>query len=114
MINSVYDLIDDIGKSVTLRSVTTGVYDPSTGGVSESTNDQTVRAMFLSYKDNNRDDSLILRGDRKIVIAARDVSREPSLEDLVISGGNSYRLKNIRIIENNDSDVVYVCQGRPE
>lgn len=108
-----YTLIDDIGKDVILRKVTEGAYNVATGSVTNTTSDETVKAMILNYRDSQFDGSLILQGDRKIVIAAKDATI-PQADDLIIEGSNTYRLISVRTVEENDVDVIFTCQGRKE
>ena len=105
-------LINDIGKDLTLRKVTEGSYDPSNGSVSgQTTADTTVKGMLLNYRDSQFDGELIQRGDRKIVLRASD-SVVPELQDIVLDGSIEYRIVNVRQIEEANDDVVYVCQAR--
>lgn len=105
-------LVNDIGKALTLRKVTEGTYDPSTGAVgSQSTADTSVKGMLLNYKDEDFLDSLIQRGDRKIVLRASD-GVVPEIQDIVLDGSVEYRLVDVREIEEAGTDVVYICQGR--
>lgn len=113
MIDCAYELIDDIGKSVSLRKVTTGAYDPATGQSSNTNADERVRAMVLNYKDREKDGSKIQFGDRKIVIAAKDATT-PKIDDLIIDGSATYRLIDLQIVEENAASVIYVCQGREQ
>lgn len=106
-----YTLIDDLGKSVTLRKVTQGTYNPANGGVTNTTSDETVRACILNFSNREFDGTMILQGDRKIVIAAKSAT-EPQLNDLVIDGTSSYRIVSIRKVEENGTAVIYTCQGR--
>lgn len=105
-------LINDIGDSLTLRKVTEGTYDPSTGAVSgQTTADTSVKGMLLNYKDYQFSDSQIQRGDRKIVLRASDAV-SPQIGDLVVDGSVQYKIVDVSQIEESGDIVVYVCQGR--
>lgn len=105
-------LINDLGKELTLRKVTEGSYDPTTGAISgQTTTDTAVKGMLLSYRDKDFDGTLIERGDRKILIRASD-SVVPEVQDIVLDSTVQYRLVDVRQIEESGDDVVYICQGR--
>ena len=105
-------LINDKGKALTLRKVTEGTYDPSTGGISgQTTADTSVKGLLLNYNDRQFDGTIIQRGDRKIVLRSSD-GVIPEIQDIVLDGSVQYRLINSRQIEESGNDVVYICQGR--
>lgn len=110
--SSAKQLINDIGKALTLRQVTEGSYDPATGALSGGSNtDTSVKGMVLMFKDNQFDGDLIQRGDRKIVLRASD-SVVPKNNDIIIDGSDQYRLIEVRQVEEAGTDVIYTCQGR--
>jgi len=105
-------LINDLGKALTLRKVTEGTYDPTTGAISgQTTTDTSVKGMLLSYRNKDFEGTLIQRGDRKILIRASD-SVVPEVQDIVLDSTIQYRLVDVRQIEEAGADVVYICQGR--
>ena len=104
-------LINDLGKALTLRKVTEGSYDPSTGSASNTTADTSVKGMLLNYNDRQFDGNVIQRGDRKIVIRASD-SVIPEIQDIILDGSTEYRIVEVRQIEEAGTDVIYICQGR--
>ena len=104
-------LVNDIGKDLTLRKVSEGTYDPATGAATNTDTDTSVKGIVLNYKDGQFDGDIVQRGDRKIVLRASD-SVVPEIQDLVIDGSDNYRIINVRQIEQAETDLVYVCQGR--
>jgi len=108
-----YELIDDIGIDVTLTSVTQGTYNPATGTKTNSTSDSTVKAMLLNYRDSEIDGTLILQGDRRIVIAARGAV-VPETDDLITANSIEYRLISVRQVSEASNALIYSCQARQE
>lgn len=105
-------LINDIGKAMTLRKVTTGSYDPTSGAINGTTTiDTAIKGMLLNYQDRQFDGDIIQRGDRKAVIRASD-SVIPTNQDLLIAGPETLRIINVRQIEQAGTDLVYICQVR--
>jgi len=107
-------LIDDIGKTVTLRKEGNDAdnYDPATGVMTNSTTDYSTKAMLLNYRDNQFDGEIIRRGDRKAVLKAKGLAVVPEPQDLIVIGSSEWRIVNVRQIEESDTDVVYICQLR--
>lgn len=106
-------IIDDIGKDVTLRRVTQGAFNTTTGALSSTTSDETVQALFLNFRNSQVDGSQIKMGDRKIVIAAQNVTK-PETDDLVISNSKTFRIIQVIEVEENDKNLIYTCQAREQ
>lgn len=102
-------ILNDLGKTLTLRSVTEGSYNVNTGGVTNTTSDTSVIGMLLNYKDLQRDGDIIQQGDSKIVIKT---GTAPDIQDIILDGSVQYRVISVRQIEESGNDVVYICQVR--
>lgn len=112
LLSHVTQLVNDIGKTITLRTVVEGTYDIASGSLTGgSTTDTEVKAMFLGYDDPLFDGEIIQRGDRKVVIRASD-GVEPKTQDILIEGSTQYKVISVRQIEQAGTDVVYICQAR--
>lgn len=91
-------LLDDFGTEVTLRSVTGGSYDPSTGSVTGGSNsDTTVKAYYYNYKlgENNG----LTLGSRRVIFPPTDTSgnniSKPSVDDKIIGRGDTVSITNV-------------------
>lgn len=110
------NLVNEHGVSVTLRSRTTGLYDPATGVVSQTNSDATVKAYFGNYMLNEVNGSTIIDGDRKVVVNTLDTSgtaiTEPEVDDLIIGEGDTVSIVSVQKIKSGSTVVCYVCQAR--
>ena len=75
--------IQGFGQDVTIRTITAGSYNTTTGVISESNSDATVKAIFedVNMREVNE---LIQAEDKKITISAGDVSTKPTTKDKVL------------------------------
>ena len=75
--------IQGFGQDVTVRTVTAGSYNTTTGVISESNSDATVKAVFedVNMREVNE---LIQAEDKKITISAGDVTTKPTTKDKVV------------------------------
>jgi len=98
--------IGKFGGDVTLRTVTPGVYNPTTGTASEATSDVTIKGVLEDVNAREVND-LIQAGDRRLTIAAADVNAAPTTADRVIINGVTYQVVRIATIEQDNQPITY-------
>jgi hypothetical protein len=99
-------LMAKFGGVATLRRVTPGVYNPTTGTVSESTSDTALRGVLedVSLREVN---DLIQAGDKRLTIAAADTAAVPTTADRVIISNRSLQIIEVRTIEQDNTAITY-------
>lgn len=107
------ELIDDIGASVTFRRVSESSYNSATGTTTSGANqDETVRALFLQYREAEIDGQLIQRGDRRAIVSASGLTKTPAVGDVFVGKGDTVRVISVQKIEASGDGLVYACQVR--
>ena len=99
-------LMSKFGGDVTLRTVTPGVYNPTTGTASEVTSDVTIKGVLEDVNAREVND-LIRASDRRLTIAAADVSAAPTTADRVIISSVAYQVVRIATIEQDNQPITY-------
>jgi hypothetical protein len=99
-------LMARFGGVATIRRVTPGVYNPTTGTVSEATIDTAVRGVLedVSLREVN---DLIQAGDKRLLIAAADTAAPPTMADRVIISGRTLQVIQVRTIEQDNEPITY-------
>ena len=109
-------LVNEHGSSITFRSISTGAYNVSTGSVTNTNTDKTVKAYFGSYMLSETNGTSIVSGDRKIVLNPIDTSGvaidEPEVDDLIIGQGDTVTIVGVQKILSAGTVVCYICQAR--
>ena len=104
--------ITKFGRSVTLRTVTTGTFDTGTGVISGASDaDVTVKAVVTGYKDKQIDGQIIRSGDKQVMIAGSALTTAPKTNDIVVDSGD-YKIVNIETIQPGDTVLIYKLQVR--
>lgn len=81
------------GMSVTLRRTTQGAYNPSTGGMSAGTSiNYTCLVVVTEYNDFVIDGTLVKRGDKKLLVAAKDLDVTPTVGDVFILNDGEWKI----------------------
>lgn len=99
-------LMSKFGGDVTLRTVTPGIYNPTTGTASEVTSDVTIKGVLEDVNAREVND-LIQASDRRLAIAAADVTATPTAADRVIISGVTYQVVRIATIEQDNQPITY-------
>jgi hypothetical protein len=99
-------LMAKFGGSATIRRVTTGVYNPTTGTTSETTTDTAVRGVLqdVNLREVNE---LIQAGDKRLLIAAADTPAVPTTADRVIIQGRTLQVIQVQTIEQDNTAITY-------
>jgi hypothetical protein len=99
-------LMAKLGGEVTLRTVTPGAYNTTTGAISETTSDNAIRGVLEDI--NKREvNELIQAGDKRLTIAAADVAAAPSTADRVIISGITHQIIRVTTIEQDSNAITY-------
>ena len=99
-------LMSKFGGDVTLRRVTTGAYDPNTGTATPSTTTSTVKGVLENVLEREAND-LIKGTDKKLTIAAADVSFEPAVSDQVTVSGRIMQIVQVNKIEQDNTAIAF-------
>ncbi len=99
-------LMAKFGGEATIRRVTTGAYNTSTGTVSETTTDTVVRGVLEDVNLREVND-LIQAGDKRLLIAAADIANAPTTADKVLISSVVHQVIEVRTIEQGNTAITY-------
>jgi len=99
-------LMAKFGGVATIRRVTTGAYNTTTGTVTETTADTTVRGVLEDVNLREVND-LIQAGDKRLLIAAADVANAPTTADRVIIESVTHQVIQVQTIEQDNTAITY-------
>ena len=99
-------LMAKFGGVATIRRVTPGIYNPTTGTVSETTSDTAVRGVLEDVNVREVND-LIQSGDKRLTVAAADVAAVPSTADRVLIGGVTHQIIRVATIEQDNTPITH-------
>ena len=103
--------INDKGRTVILRNSGNGSFDPITSTFTDgATTDRSPKGLFTEYNAKEIDGSIIIRGDKKVLIA--DLSSPPDNSDILIDGTDEYSVINVGVIQPGDTPILYILQVR--
>lgn len=105
-----FDLLTELGQTLTFTRVTAGDFVPTTGAVNGNlTSTYTALCHPSQYNSEEIDGTLIKRDDLRLIAYT---ATTPLVGDTVTIDGLSHRLQNVQRIKAQGTDVVYILQAR--
>ena len=95
-----------VGGDVTIRQVTAGSYNTTTGAITESTSDTTVKGV-LSNVTKNQVNDLIESQDKLLTISAGDLTFVPTTKDRVVISSVEFKIIQVITNEQNNTPVSF-------
>lgn len=111
-----HELLLEFGKTVVLRRVTPGVYDPATGAASVTTADQPAIGALFDYdpRDSGKGftpETLIQAGDKQCLLSPSGVTA-PEPGDFIVDGSDTWTVLNVKSVNPAGTPVLYELQLR--
>jgi len=99
-------LMAKFGGTAIIRTVTPGIYNPTTGSISEVAADVTVRGVLQDV--NAREvNELVQAGDKRLLIAAADTAAVPTTRDRVVISSVIHQVIRVTTIEQDNTAITY-------
>lgn len=115
IIENIRQALQDQGAEITIRSITRGEYDPSTGTALAATDDpeEDTMGVFLGYHTRDIDGTNILSTDMRCIVIG-DLEFPPKRDDLIIRWRDdaAFTVVDVKTYELTDQPVTFICQVR--
>ena len=98
--------INKLGGDITYRRVTTGIYNPTSGSMSEVKADSSIKGVVGQVTRSEVND-LISSQDKKITIAAKDINFSPTTFDRIVISGTEYKIIQINTNEQGNTAISF-------
>jgi hypothetical protein len=99
-------LMVKFGGEATIRRVTVGAYNATTGTAAETTSDTALRGVLEDVNVREVND-LIQSGDKRLTVAAADVTTAPVTADRVLIGGVTHQIIRVTTIEQDNTAITH-------
>lgn len=107
--DDVASLLEDFGSDLTLERPGAPTYNPATGEMASASDATlTVRGVLINYMDGDVDGTVVLQGDRRMLVSAIGSDGAPERGDIV--GGA--KIVDVRTIAPNGTAIAWACQVR--
>lgn len=107
------ELIAEFGQPVTLRDIHPGEYDPDNPGSGEVILEQTAQGILLDFTGLEfQNDTLIVRGDKKLKLAALGMGWKPRPLIKADVQGKTWTVINFKEVNPAGTPILYELQVR--
>ena len=100
------NVIKALGADVTIRYVTAGSYNTTTGTVTETTSDTATKGVVQGISNREVDD-LIKTTDKRLIISADEVATAPSTKDRVVISSVEYQIIQINTVDQDNTAITH-------
>ena len=95
-----------LGGDITYRSVTTGIYNPTSGSMSEVKTDVNIKGVVSNVTRSEVSD-LVSSQDKRLTISAGDITFTPTTFDRVLISGTQYKVVQINTNEQDNIAISF-------
>ena len=98
--------LSKLGGDVTIRRVSTGSYNTTTGAITETTSDTTIKGVLNNVSRSQVND-LIESQDKILTISANDITFIPTTKDRVVISSVEFKIISISVNEQNNTPISF-------
>ena len=98
--------LSKLGGDVTIRRVSTGSYNTTTGAITETTSDTTIKGVLDNVSRSQVND-LIESQDKILTITANDITFVPTTKDRVVISSVEFKIISISVNEQNNTPISF-------
>ena len=98
--------LSKLGGDVTIRRVSTGSYNTTTGVITETTSDTTIKGVLDNVSRSQVND-LIESQDKILTISANDITFVPTTKDRVVISSVEFKIISISVNEQNNTPISF-------
>ena len=95
-----------LGGDITYRRITTGIYNPTNGSMSEVKADVSIKGVVSNVARSEVTD-LVSSQDKRLTIAAGDITFTPTTFDRVVISGTEYKVIQINTNEQSNTAISF-------
>ncbi len=95
-----------LGGDITYRRVTTGIYNPTSGSMSEVKTDVNIKGVVSNVTRSEVSD-LVSSQDKRLTISAGDITFTPTTFDRVLISGTQYKVVQINTNEQDNIPISF-------
>ena len=100
------NVINALGGDVTIRYITAGSYNATTGSVTETTDDTAIKGVVENVS-NAEVNQLVEATDKKLIVAADDLPSAPTTKDRVVISSVVHQIIRVDTIEQDNTAITY-------
>ena len=100
------NVLKQFGGDVTVRYVTAGGYNTTTGAITESESDTTIKGILedVNLREVNE---LVQAGDKRLTVAADGLTTLPETKDRIVISGVVHQIIRVETTEQDNTAIIH-------
>jgi hypothetical protein len=99
-------VINKFGGDVTIRYVSAGSYNTTSGTTTETTTDTAIKGVVEGVSSTEVDE-LIKKTDKRLTVAATDLATVPAPKDRVVIDSVEFQIITVNTLEQEGTAITY-------
>jgi hypothetical protein len=95
-----------LGADVTIRYVTAGAYNTTTGVIGETESDTAIKGVVQNIRQSEVND-LVQASDKRLIVAAKELATTPGTKDRVVISTVVHQIIEVQTIEQDNTAITY-------
>ncbi len=100
------NVLKQFGGDVTVRYVTAGSYNTTTGAITESESDTTIKGILEDVNPHHRQ-TASQAGDKRLTVAADDLTTAPETKDRVVISSVVHQIIRVETTEQDNTAITH-------
>lgn len=104
------DILDEFGVAATIKTSTSGGYDPTVGGVVKTDTYHSVDKVSppIAFEQEAIDDKTVLSSDAQVYVQPTDTLTKISKADNILVSGVLFEVKNVSSLYSGEDVAVWI------
>ena len=99
-------VLKSLGADVTIRYVTSGTYNTTTGLSGETVSDTNVKGVVEAVSKSEVN-SLIQAEDKRLIVSAEELATAPGTKDRVVISSVVYQIISVNTVEQDNTAITH-------
>ena len=95
-----------LGADVTIRYVTAGSYNTTTGAVAETESDTNIKGVVQNIAQSEVNE-LVQASDKRLIVAAKELATAPETKDRVVISSVVHQIVEVQTIDHDNTAITY-------
>ena len=95
-----------LGGDVTIRFVSGGSYNATTGSVTETESDTAIKGVVEAISQREVND-LVQASDKRLIVAAKELATAPETKDRVVISSVVHQIIQVQTIDQDNTAITY-------
>jgi hypothetical protein len=100
------NVIEALGADVTIRYVTAGSYNTTTGAIAETESDTNIKGVVQNIAQSEVNE-LVQASDKRLIVAAKELATAPEAKDRVVISSVVHQIVEVQTIDHDNTAITY-------